>query len=208
VSDYGRAAATYDAETAPFDYYRRLAVDLLQLAPEDTVLDVGCGTGLCFPYVQQRIGQRGRVIGVDRSSEMLQRASGRVADHGWRNVTLIEADPIVDDLDLPVRADALLLSAVHDVMQAPAAIERVLALANPGATVVATGGKWAAPWFAALNVLTFLAHWPYVSSFSGFSRPWRHLEAMVPGLEVRPLMFGSGYIAWGTLRAPHDRTSQ
>ncbi|HEV8297001.1 MAG TPA: methyltransferase domain-containing protein [Acidimicrobiales bacterium] len=201
ANSYARVAATYDDETARFAPYRRLAVDLLELARGEVVLDVGCGTGLCFPYIEQKIGDDGRIIGLDRSPEMLQRAAVRVARHGWANVTLIEAEAEAGapGLHVPGPADAVLLSAVHDVIQSRAALESVVAHARLGATVVATGGKWAPPWLGPINVLSFLAHRPYVGSFRGFSRPWRHLEAMVPDLRVRPLMLGAGYVAWGRL---------
>jgi len=80
------------------------------------VLDIGCGTGLCFPLLQERIGPEGRIVGVDPAPDMLGLAAARVADKGWRNVTLIEA--AAEDAELP-QADHALLCAVHDVLQSP-----------------------------------------------------------------------------------------
>ena len=42
-----------------------------------------------------------------------------------------------------------------------------------------------------------MLHAPYVGSFSGFSRPWRHLEQLVEDVQVREMGFGSGYIMTG-----------
>ncbi|MCG6970554.1 MAG: methyltransferase domain-containing protein [Gammaproteobacteria bacterium] len=50
----------------------------MQLAPGGTVVDLGCGTGLNFPLLQQAVGPVGRVISVDLSAEMLARAGKRV----------------------------------------------------------------------------------------------------------------------------------
>ena len=65
----------------------------LQRLPELTgavVLDLACGTGLNFPTVAEKIGARGKVIGVDISSGMLARAQRRVDHEGWPNFTLIQ----------------------------------------------------------------------------------------------------------------------
>ena len=39
----------------------------------DRMLDLGCGSGLCFPLVEARIGPRGRMAG--RSSQRRRRAA-------------------------------------------------------------------------------------------------------------------------------------
>ena len=60
--------------------------------------------------------------------------------------------------------------------------------------------KWAPPWFFGLNVLTALAHRPYVGSFVGFDKPWRVLMQSVPQLQVTEMAFGAGYAAVGQIR--------
>jgi ubiquinone/menaquinone biosynthesis C-methylase UbiE len=71
----------------------------------DTVFDVGCGTGLSFPLIEEAVGPSGRIIGVEPSPEMLALARTRVSSAGWNNVTLIEAS--ADDAEIPMQADAL-----------------------------------------------------------------------------------------------------
>ena len=55
------------------------------------MLDVGCGTGLCLPLLQRKVGPTGTIVGIDASEQMLEVAGDRVAEHGWDNVHLIAA---------------------------------------------------------------------------------------------------------------------
>jgi SAM-dependent methyltransferase len=197
---YGHEAAQYDARTAPFEPYRRRIVDLLPIEPGDVVLDVGCGTGLCFPLLQERIGPRGTIVGVDASRQMLDLAAARAAAQGWDNVELIEAG--VDEAELPP-VDHALFCAVHDVLQSAPAVDNVLAAVRPGGGVAAGGGKWAPSWALALNTGVLALHAPYVGDFTGFGRPWALLAERMPGLAVREIAMGGGYVA--SSRVPADR---
>ncbi|MBW2553298.1 MAG: methyltransferase domain-containing protein [Deltaproteobacteria bacterium] len=57
-----------------------------------TVLDLGCGAGLDSLIAAQRVGPRGRVIGVDFSDAMLARAHQAVAEVGIDNVEFYHSD--------------------------------------------------------------------------------------------------------------------
>jgi SAM-dependent methyltransferase len=196
---YTRDAAQYDTRTSAFDVYRRRLVDLLPLRRGDVVLDIGCGTGLCFEQVRGRVGAEGAIVGVDASREMLTLAAARVAAHGWTNVVLVQAP--VEDAEIPLVADHALFCATHDVLQSAAALDNVLAHVRDGGTVAATGGKWAPPWAIAINAGIFALHAPYVRDFAGFDRPWGLLETRVEGLRVQDVAMGGGYLASGTVPA-------
>jgi SAM-dependent methyltransferase len=197
---YTRDASSYETRTSAFESYRRRLVDLLPLRRGDVVLDVGCGTGLCFERLVARVGPTGRVIGVDPSADMLAIAAERVAARGWGNVSLVRSP--VETAVLPV-ADAALFCAVHDVLQSAAALDNVLGSVRAGGGVAATGGKWAPPWAMAVNAGVLALHAPYVRSFAGFGRPWALLAERVPALRVRDVALGGGYLAWG--RTPSRR---
>jgi ubiquinone/menaquinone biosynthesis C-methylase UbiE len=192
---YDRDAAAYDTQTGSFETYRRQIVEELPLRRGDTVLDAGCGTGLCFPLIQERIGPEGTLVAVDAAPEMLAVAAERVAAAEWSNVVLIAAP--VEDAPLPEHIDHALFCAVHDVMQSDAALDHVLSRVPPGGGVAAGGGKWGPPWAIGLNAGVLALHAPYVRDFAGFDRPWTHLADRVPDLTVREVAMGAGYVASG-----------
>jgi ubiquinone/menaquinone biosynthesis C-methylase UbiE len=96
---YGQRALRYDL-TANLYYllgfrewaYRRKAVRALNLSPGDTVVEIGCGTGLNFSLLEREVGPQGRIIGVDLTEAMLEQARERVRRMGWRNVELVRSD--------------------------------------------------------------------------------------------------------------------
>jgi SAM-dependent methyltransferase len=197
VSAYTRDARRYDARTSSYGHYRRSAVDLLPLGCGDVVLDIGCGTGLCFEQLVERVGRTGTVVGVEPADAMLELAAQRVADRGWGNVELVHSP--VEEANLP-RADHALFCAVHDVLQSAPAVDHVVAHLRPGGAVAATGGKWAPPWAVAVNAGVMAAHGPFVRDFTGFGRPWALLAERVPGLRVQEVALGGGYLASGRKR--------
>ena len=73
---------------------------LASIKAGDTVLDLGSGAGLdCF-LAAAKVGPRGRVIGVDMTPDMIERATRIVRGHGYRNVEFrlgeIEHLPVED----------------------------------------------------------------------------------------------------------------
>jgi arsenite methyltransferase len=69
--------------------------------PGEVVLDLGCGAGTDLLIAAQMSGPDGRVIGVDMTASMLERASASAREMGLANVelheSLIEALPLDDD---------------------------------------------------------------------------------------------------------------
>jgi len=195
---YQRHADSYDLETDWAGHDRSKAVSLLDLRRGDAVVDVGCGTGLCFGAILERIGPEGRLVGIEPSVEMLGRAAERVARAGWDNVELrlgLAEEQLADD-DV---FDAALFCFTHDVLRSRPALETVVARLAPGGRVAAVGPMWAPWWAPAANLLVWYVTSDYVTTFEGFSRPWSHLADLVPGLEVERLDLAGEYFAWGRL---------
>jgi len=199
---YARDAVEYDRRTSAFARYREMVVGALPLRPGDTVIDAGCGTGLCFAAIQERIGPGGTIVGVDAAPEMLELAAERVADAGWSNVVLT-CSPL-ETAELPT-ADHALFCAVHDIMQSGPALDNVLGHLRAGAGVAAGGGKWGPVWAIGLNASVLGLHAPYVRDFAGFDRPWTLLAERVADLTVQELAMGAGYVASGVRKQPPGR---
>ena len=192
---YCEQARSYERDTGAFQPYRQAIVEALPLCPGQVVLDVGCGTGLCFGPLRDKVTAQGGVVGIEESPEMVTVARERIAEEGWRNVTVVQSR--AEDAEMAVTADAALFCAVHDIMQSPGALRNVLGNLRPGAWVAAGGGKWASGGMASLDLVAYAVHEPYVRSFAGFDRPWRLLESMLEELEVTEVEFGTGYLAVG-----------
>lgn len=60
--------------------WRRAAVAAAAVGPADAALDVACGTGRLAALLAERVGPFGRVIGVDLSDGMLERARAEYGD--------------------------------------------------------------------------------------------------------------------------------
>ena len=192
---YRGQAGRYDRRTEAFQPWRERLVAQLPVRAGDTVLDVGCGTGLCLPMLQDKVGPTGTIVGIDASEQMLQVAADRVTAHGWDNVRLVATPAEQAPIDGP--ADAALFCAVHDVLQSRAALGRVFEQLRPGAAVAAGGGKLPGPWLRHMRGCIRALHAPFVADFTGFDRPWRLLAEFVPDLHVQEHAFGAGYLASG-----------
>jgi ubiquinone/menaquinone biosynthesis C-methylase UbiE len=195
LAQYARRAARYDLELAPFEPVRAEAIALLDVRAGDTVLDVGCGTGLSFAPLCARLGDKGRVVGIDPSPEMLALAGERVARHGHRGVVLLQAGAA--DAKLPPRADAAFFHFTHDVLRDEAALEHVIRHLKAGAHVVASGLQWAPSWLPATNLFVLGAALYSVSCLSGLQQPWDLLAARLRDVDVRTRGWGGIYIASG-----------
>ncbi len=192
---YSQHARSYERRTSAFQRHRDTLVEALPVSQGQVVLDVGCGTGLCYGLLQEKVGPQGRVVGIEESPEMATVARERIAAEGWPNVMVVQSP--AEDAKIPVTADAALFCAVHDILQSPGALQNIMGSLRPGGSVAAGGGKWA-PWaMMALNLQVRMLHAPYVRSFSGFDRPWNHLEELIEDIDVREVGLGSGYIVTG-----------
>jgi len=88
---------------------RQATADLAQLQPNETVLDVGCGTGTLALVARQRVGPTGRVYGIDPSAQLLARARRKAARRGLE----INFQPgVIEQIPFPDRSFDVVLSTL------------------------------------------------------------------------------------------------
>jgi arsenite methyltransferase len=99
------------------------------LAPGQTVVDLGSGAGNDVFIARSVVGDRGRVIGIDMTPEMIDKARANAERRGFKNVEFrlgdIESLP-VDDAAADVIVSNCVLNLVPDKRLAFAEIFRVL----------------------------------------------------------------------------------
>ena len=99
------------------------------LEPGSVVLDLGCGAGTDLLIAAQMTGPTGRVIGVDMTATMLERARQSATEMGLGNVelheSLIEALPL-DDASVDVVISNGVIDLVPDKDAVFDEIDRVL----------------------------------------------------------------------------------
>lgn len=195
IEKYRRRAAGYDATCGPTWPIRERAVALLGLQAGQSVLDVGCGTGLSLPLLRAAVGDAGRVYGFDQSPDMLAQARRRVAEAGWDNVELFET--AAQDLQLPDRVDALLFHYTHDILRSHSAIDSLLACARPGAVVAIAGIKYFPRWLAPLNLWVYLKNHGYNGAPGELRAPWDRIAPRLVDWSITITQYGMGYLARG-----------
>lgn len=86
---YSRAAPSYD-QVGPrfFSYFGRRLVEWAGLYKGASVLDVGCGRGAILLPAAERVGQSGRIVGVDLSAAMAGEVAKEVEHRGLGNTTV------------------------------------------------------------------------------------------------------------------------
>jgi arsenite methyltransferase len=58
----------------------------------ETIVDLGSGAGIDVFLAANKVGKSGKVIGVDMTDEMLEKATKNAKDNGYRNVEFVKGD--------------------------------------------------------------------------------------------------------------------
>jgi SAM-dependent methyltransferase len=140
-ADQTSRLAGYLQEIADDPFLRQIAVrslELMSLAPGQTVLDVGCGAGVFLPALAHAVAPDGHVVGVDYSAALLEEARTRAESAGvLQQITLREADatqlPFADASFDAAHVERVLLH----VDDPDAVLREMRRVVRPGGCVVA-----------------------------------------------------------------------
>lgn len=177
--------------------YRKRAIEALGLQRGDTVVEIGCGTGLNFGLLEERIGPEGRLIGVDLTDAMLAGARTRIEASGWRNIELVESPAA--SFRFPPEVDGILSTFA---LTLEPDFDRVV---EEGATALKPGRRWVildlklpSNWLRHLApVLLLLVRLFAVSAEVAKRRPWESLHRHLKHVTMQELYFGVAYVAVG-----------
>ena len=197
LAHYRALAPRYDHYTRRINAVRERAIASLRLKPGEVVVDAGCGTGWCLPFLARAVGPAGSVIALDPSPDMLAIARERVPA-GSCTLHLMQA--AAEKAVFPRTADAILFSYTHDIIRSAAALENLLRQARPGARVAATSTKLYAAWLFPANWYLRASHRRYITNFAGFAAPWSLLAGYLDDFRVETGPFTQHYVATGTVR--------
>lgn len=181
----------------PIGRYRRLAVEALSAQPGDTIVEIGCGTGMNFPLLEERIGAEGRIIGVDLSNAMLERAAKRIRSAGWKNVDLIHSSAA--RYSFPERVDGVIATGV---LTYEPDYDKVIEM---GAEALGAGKRWVVfdykvptGWFRRFVPLFVWIFRPFGISKALFERtPWDSIRRHLKNTRIQEFYFGLLFIASG-----------
>ena len=174
---------------------RRETIGSLRLQPGQTVLDIACGTGRNFPLILEKIGPSGKLVGVDYTSAMLDRARKRVKREGWENVELIRGDAARIDLERKFDA-ALCTLAIGVIPDYRGALYRMVAHVKPGGWLAIGDAKRSSGWNGfVFNWLAELLGYGAAEVMS--RRPWESLQEMLIDFHYKEWFSGFFYVAAG-----------
>ncbi len=145
-------AQSYDRLADPHEEWGREVFERLELNGDETVLDAGCGSGRVTRLIAERL-PNGRVIGVDGSRSMIDKAREQLAGFGDR-VELVVSDLV--DLKVASTVDAVFSNATfHWILDHERLFNALYACLRPGGVLEAQcGGEGnVAEWERALEAV-------------------------------------------------------
>jgi len=179
--------------------YRKEAISTLCLEKGQTVLDAACGTGLNFPYLFDSVGREGRIIAVDISPGMLEKAMARAKKHGFDNITFIQGD--ISEIELPKVDAAAAFWCMTSIPEYDKALENII-------ESLRLYGKVAILDFKRIDgfpgpIFNPIFEWIFRVTYQNVTRePWHDMKRLLGDVQMREWKYGgiigSVYLAGGT----------
>ena len=111
-----------------------------QLKPGETVVDLGSGAGIDAFLASKQVQDNGKVIGIDFTDEMLQKASSAAQENGFTNVEFrkgdIENNIPVEDNTVDVVVSNCVINLTSDKLKAFKEVYRILKKEGKGRIII------------------------------------------------------------------------
>jgi trans-aconitate 2-methyltransferase len=178
-------AETYDAVSDPQLEWGVEVLERLELSGDEVVLDAGCGSGRVTAELAERL-PRGRVIAVDGSTAMIEKARERLGD----GASYLVADLAELEIEEPV--DVVFSTATfHWITDHARLFERLrAALCQGGSLVAQCGGEGNVATFAEA-IVRAMARPRFATHFEGMEGIWNFAAPEETERRLRDAGFGA-----------------
>ena len=200
-SYYGKSPFIYNISSyiiffGKEDFLRKRAIDKLDLKGGDRVLDLACGMGNNFYYLNNKVGCNGHIIGIDYTEEMLKVARKKAKLKGLGNIRLIKKDAA--KLNFPKNYFDGIISTigVSSIPKYKEALKKSINSLKIGKKIVILDGKLFDNKYKILNPIIKCLRW---------SKSWmvnadieKYAKELLNDVKTEKFFGGSIYITSGT----------
>ena len=162
-------AATYERISDPQFRWGLRVLERLTLSGSETVVDQGCGAGRLTEALLDRLPM-GRVVALDASAAMIERARARLARYG-DHVSFVRADAATW-VARPAVDVVFSTATYHWVRDHDALFASIRASLRPGGVLVAQCGGAGNLGHLRSRAAAMRARPEYARWFEGFEEPW------------------------------------
>jgi len=137
MNHYNQIARVYDIQYADEQRTKiEATLENLSLNKNDFVLDVGCGTGLLFPYIADKVQL---LAGIDISRKLLEKAKSRREYYLNTHILLADSDHL--PFQNQVFHKTLAITLLQNIPQPIATLQEIRRVSKNHATITVTGLK-------------------------------------------------------------------
>ena len=120
--------------------YRKKAIASLDLNPKSIVLDIACGMGPNFKIIEHYLQNKGKLVGLDLSLKLLERAAGKIKKFKWKNVKLVNMS--ITEYEPTFKFDAIICAfAMEIIPDYKKTVDKIYELLKPKGKFAMVGMK-------------------------------------------------------------------
>ncbi len=169
-------------------------IEAIELQKGDTVLDLGCGSGVNLVHLHEVVGPAGKIIALDYSEEMLAVAKALAVENGWRNIQFIQGDAAKVELPRHSLDGAVCTFVLSAMPGEDAAIRTVATALKPHRKFVVFDAKPFTGIGRILNPITYLV-FKYITNWNYRKNVVGILRQHFPNMVVTEFNSGCNFIA-------------